>query len=214
MHVILGTIIGARLGHCLFYEPTTYLNEPWRILYVWEGGLASHGGTIGNIISVWLYSRRHRDQPYIWLADRIAYPIALAGFFIRVGNFFNSEIIGKPTDLPWGVHFALVDSEKIYRHPSMLYEAFCYLTIFFVMRHIYWKYKEKTPPGLMIGTFAVLTFTTRFLLEFTKENQVAFENAMPINMGQLLSIPFIIVGFLLIHYSRNHPPVTGVPAKK
>jgi phosphatidylglycerol:prolipoprotein diacylglycerol transferase len=206
MHVIVGTIVGARLGHCLFYEPTIYLNDPIRILYVWEGGLASHGGTLGNIISVFIYSLKHKDQPYIWLADRIAFPIALAGCLIRLGNFFNSEIIGRPTDLPWGVHFGLVDSEKIFRHPSMLYESLSYFVIFLILRNIYWRYTSKTPPGLLIGLFAIMVFGARFVIEFTKENQVAFESAMPINMGQLLSIPFVIVGILLVMYSRKHTP--------
>jgi len=205
MHVILGTIIGARLGHCLFYEPAEYLREPWRILFIWEGGLASHGGTLGNIFSVFLYCRKHRDQAYIWLADRIAVPMGLAGACIRMGNLFNSEIVGMPTTMPWGVHFARVDADVIYRHPSMVYEAICYFTIFLICNTLYNRWGKDTKPGSLIGIFAILTFGSRFFLEFTKENQVDFESGMLLNMGQLLSVPFVLVGIALVMYSRNAP---------
>jgi phosphatidylglycerol---prolipoprotein diacylglyceryl transferase len=204
MTLMLGTIIGARLGHCLFYEPSIYLNNPLRILKIWEGGLASHGGVLGNIIAVYIYSRTHKNQPFIWLADRIIIPTALVACFIRLGNLFNSEILGKPTDLPWGIHFSLVDrAEVIYRHPSMLYESLCYLFTFIVMRILYKKWKPNVPEGRLVGIFSILIFSGRFLIEFSKENQVAFESGMLINMGQILSLPFIALGIYLIIRSRR-----------
>lgn len=196
LHLILGTTIGARLGHCLFYEPGEYLLNPIRILYIWEGGLASHGGTIGNIISMWLFVRKNPEFNYLWLVDRLSYPIALAACFIRLGNVMNSEILGLPTGGDWGVIFTLRDN--LPRHPAQLYESITYLITFFIMRHLYWKTDFKDYRGKTFGVFLCIVFGARFVVEHFKENQVPFENAMAINMGQLLSIPFVAVGLFLV----------------
>lgn len=193
-HIMAGTIIGARLGHCLFYEPAYYLSNPIEILKVWKGGLASHGGSLGVAIAIWLYTKKHPDQPYLWLTDRLTLGVAFTAACIRIGNFFNSEIIGKPSELPWAIIFSKIDS--VPRHPAMLYESLAYLTIFIVLLV---SQKKKIPhlvPGRQVGILLLGAFTARFFIEFVKENQVAFESGMTLNMGQLLSIPFIIIGIL------------------
>ncbi len=195
-HIMVGTIVGARVGHCLFYEPNYYLSHPLEILFVWRGGLASHGGTIGVLIALWLYRRKHLDQGYIWLADRLSIGTAFTAACIRVGNFFNSEILGKPSDLPWAIIFA-ANNDNVPRHPAMLYEAFAYLVLFFVLFWMYWKTKASETRGRMIGLMLAWIFTARFFIEFVKENQVPFENGMTYNMGQLLSIPFVFIGIFL-----------------
>lgn len=193
-HIMTGTIVGARLGHCLFYAPEQYLKRPLEILFIWEGGLASHGGTIGVLIAVWLFKRKHRDYEYLWLADRLSISTAFAAACIRIGNFFNSEILGKPSELPWAIIFPQ-SGDSLPRHPAMLYEAFSYLVLSIVLYRIY-KTTRALPAGRMIGLMFIWIFSSRFLLEFVKENQVAFENSMAINMGQILSLPFIILGAL------------------
>ena len=194
-HLMLGTIIGARLGHCLFYEPAYYLSHPLQILMVWKGGLASHGGGIGVITSVFLYCKKHKDQPFLWLSDRIYIGLMFTGFCIRLGNFFNSEIVGLPSNVAWAVVFERIDN--IPRHPAQLYESLAYLVGFFFIGLLYLKNKEKTPQGKLLGFGLIWTFTARFILEFFKENQVAFEQGMLLNMGQILSIPYIVLGILL-----------------
>lgn len=195
VHVMLGTILGARLGHCLFYAPEHYLSNPIEILKIWEGGLASHGGTIGVVIAVWLYCKKNLDQPFGWLADRLATVIPFGSGCIRMGNFFNSEILGKPSDLPWAIIFKKYD--MVPRHPAMLYEAMSYFVIFGFMVVRYFKSGKEVRPGSQIGLMFMTIFGARFFLEFVKENQVPFESGMTFNMGQLLSIPFVIIGFLL-----------------
>ena len=172
---MLGTIIGARLGHCLFYEPAYYLTHPLQIFMVWKGGLASHGGGIGVITAVFLYCRKHKDQPFLWLSDRIYIGLMFTGFCIRLGNFFNSEIVGKPSTSSLAVIFERIDN--IPRHPAQLYEAFAYLIGFFCMSAIYMRSKENTPQGKLLGFGLIWTFTARFILEFWKENQVALSKA-------------------------------------
>ena len=196
VYMIFGTVIGARLGHCLFYNPEYYLSNPIEILKVWEGGLASHGAAIGILTAIYLFSSKKRNYPMIWTLDRIVIVVALAGTFIRLGNLFNSEIIGKPTDVSWGFIFTAVDD--IPRHPAQLYESIAYLLIFLVLLFIYYKEIEKNRRGLLFGTFLVLVFIFRFFVEFLKENQSGFEEAMALNMGQLLSIPFVIAGIIFI----------------
>ncbi len=203
LHIILGTTIGARLGHCLFYEPGEYLANPIRILYVWEGGLASHGGTLGNLIAVWLFIRRYPEFNYLWLVDRLSYPIAIAACLIRIGNVMNSEILGLPTKGNWGVIFTLRDG--LPRHPAQLYEAFAYLLTFILMHHLYWKTETPKFRGRTFGIFLCCVFGARFIVEHYKENQVAFENSMAINMGQLLSVPFVLLGIYLIASSKSRP---------
>ncbi len=193
---MIGTIVGARLGHCLFYAPDQYLHNPISILFVWEGGLASHGGAIGVLFAVWLYNRKHKDQGYVWLADRLSIAVALTAGCIRLGNFFNSEIVGKPSNLPWAIIFAQ-NGETFPRHPAMLYEAFSYLLLAAVLYKIYDKTAARKA-GQMIGLMLVWIFSSRFLIEFVKENQMPFESGWSLNMGQLLSLPFIILGLAAI----------------
>jgi prolipoprotein diacylglyceryl transferase len=199
---VVGTLAGARLGHCLFYEPEIYLRDPIRILKIWEGGLASHGGGIGIFLMLWWFSRKHREFSYLWLLDHLCVGVALAGVFIRTGNLFNSEILGKATDVPWAFVFDRIDA--VPRHPTQIYEALSYLVIFIVL----WKWyrspaKPAKYPGRIFGTFLMLCFGVRFLIEFAKENQVAFEQSLPLNMGQLLSIPMVGAGLWLVLRSRK-----------
>jgi phosphatidylglycerol---prolipoprotein diacylglyceryl transferase len=202
LYMALGTIIGARLGHCLFYEPSYYLSHPLEIIKTWHGGLASHGAAIGILIALYLFSRKAK-KGYWWILDRIAIVVALAGFFIRTGNLINSEIYGNPTTLPWGFIF-LREGETIAKHPTQIYEALSYLTIFFLLAHLYVRRPIKYRDGFLIGLFLVLVFVARFLIEFVKEPQETFEASMSLNMGQLLSIPFIIMGGILIYFSTRN----------
>lgn len=200
-YAVLGAIIGARLGHVLFYEPGYYLANPLEILAIWHGGLASHGGAIGLLIALYLYSRKSFNKDYLYILDRMAIPTALAGSFIRLGNLFNSEIYGRPTELPWGFIFVR-DGQSVPCHPTQIYEALAYLLIFIFLFYTYKKYKGNIPRGLAIGWMFLLTFSARFFIEFVKLPQVGFEtnliNTIGLNMGQLLSLPFIIVGIWLI----------------
>lgn len=207
LYLMLGTIIGARLGHVLLYQPDYFLSHPWEILMIWQGGLASHGGFAGVLISLYLYLKKHRDMSFIELADRLAIPCLLAAALIRVGNFFNSEILGTPSDLPWAIVFVRVDN--IPRHPAMLYEAAAYFVVFCVLYVAYWKTAIMQFRGRVLGTTLATCFLARFLIEFVKENQVPFENRMPLNMGQLMSIPFILAGVYLIYASRRRPRTNG-----
>ena len=193
--MMAGTVIGARLGHTLLYEPEFYLSHPIEILEVWKSGPASHGGAIGILTALYLYSRKRPDQPFLWLLDRMVIPVALAGFWIRMGNLMNSEIIGRPTDLPWGMVFARVD--LISRHPTQVYEALAYLTIFAILFAVYRKHKRTIVAGYISGIFFTLVFSVRFLIEFLKVPQVAFEEQWVLDMGQWLSIPFILLGLIL-----------------
>lgn len=194
--MILGTVLGARLGHCLFYNPSYYLSHPLEILQIWKGGLASHGAAIGIMIAIYFYVKKRKDMTYLWVFDRIVITVALAGFFIRMGNLFNSEIIGKPTNSSWGFVFTSVD--MIPRHPAQLYESIAYLLIFFFLFWFYFKKEGKFKPGLLFGLFLVLIFSFRFFIEFLKEDQSPFEAGMFLNMGQLLSIPLVILGIYLL----------------
>lgn len=196
VYMIFGTVIGARLGHCLFYNPGYYLSNPVEILKVWEGGLASHGAAIGIVIALYLFSNKKKKYPMLWILDRIVIVVALAGTFIRLGNLFNSEIIGRPADVSWAFIFTAVDD--IPRHPAQLYESIAYFIVFLILLFIYYKGIEKNKSGLMSGLFLILMFTFRFFVEFLKENQSGFEDAMALNMGQLLSIPFVIAGIIFI----------------
>lgn len=197
-YVIIGTVVGARLGHCFFYEPEYYLQNPQEILMVWHGGLASHGGALGVLIALWLYVRKHPKIKILWLLDRIVIPTALAASFIRIGNFFNHEIIGKPTDVPWAIVFNIYQGREVIGmtppvHPSQLYEAFAYLIIF-VLLFIFYKKNILQSEGVPFGLFFLMVFISRFLIEFTKAPQADFEKFLPLSMGQILSIPFIITG--------------------
>ncbi|MFC1748614.1 prolipoprotein diacylglyceryl transferase [Pseudomonadota bacterium] len=190
-----GTIIGARLGHCIFYDPGYYLSNPVKILAVWEGGLASHGGGVGVLIGLLLYARKV-DESYLWLLDRVVIPATLAAFFIRTGNLFNSEIVGIPSTLPTAVIFERLD--LIPRHPAQVYEALSYLSIFGLLMVFYLKTKWATYSGLLTGVFLSLVFSSRFFIELVKEKQEAYSSGLWLSTGQLLSLPFVIAGLVLI----------------
>lgn len=208
--IMVGTIFGARLGHCLFYEWDYYSAHPELIIRVWEGGLASHGGAIGIIITTFLFSFITTRRSPLWTFDRIVVPTAFVGGLIRLGNLFNSEIFGGPTDLPWGMMF--VNSKEWITeyygqacHPTQIYEALCYFTLFGVLMWMYWKRNCQERPGLIFGVFLIGTFLSRFFIEFIKNNQVGFEESMAINMGQCLSIPFVLLGIYLVIRAYKRP---------
>ena len=213
VYMILGTVIGARLGHCLFYNPDFYLSNPLEILKVWKGGLASHGAAIGIIISLYFFAKK-KKVTQLWILDRIVIVVASAGFFIRLGNLFNSEIIGKPAEVPWAFIFTKVDN--VPRHPAQLYESIAYFIIFLILFFIYKNKRDKLNDGFLFGLFLVLIFTFRFFVEFLKEVQSSFEAGMVLDMGQLLSIPFIILGIIFIvrSFKNNKSNEGKVPAKK
>lgn len=211
--VAAGTIIGARLGHVFFYAWDYYSEHPWKILATWEGGLASHGGAIGVIVAVILYSIFTTKRSPLWTFDKLVVAIALVGALIRIGNLMNSEIFGYPTTLPWGFMFvrsaewhALYEGQAC--HPTQLYEAFCYLALFCLLMWMYWRKNAECRPGLIFGTFLVGIFLPRFFIEFIKNDQADFEAGMLLNMGQLLSIPFVLVGLFFIIRAFMRPKVT------
>ncbi|HEX6981706.1 MAG TPA: prolipoprotein diacylglyceryl transferase [Balneolaceae bacterium] len=197
-YVLIATVVGARLGHVLFYDPAFYLRNPSEILAIWHGGLASHGAAIGILLAMYLYTKKKRNMSFLWLADRVVVVVALAGAFIRTGNFINSEIIGEPTDLPWGIVFAQrPDLGMVPRHPSMLYEAVLCLVVFAVLWRVYRYYNEKPPEGSLFGIFLTFLFGGRFLLEYVKSDLVTFSTGL-FSMGQWLSIPLIVLGIWLM----------------
>lgn len=202
LYVGIGTIAGARLGHCLFYQPEIYLNDPIRILKVWEGGLASHGAAIGILIALALFARRYRFN-FIAILDRIAIVIPVAGAFVRLGNLANSEIYGNVTSLPWGFYFQHsieIQHRTQPHHPTQIYEALAYFLIFILLWCLY-KKRAALKPGFIFGIFLTTLFSMRFLIEFIKEPQVDFEITMALNMGQILSLPFVIAGIIIVIYS-------------
>ncbi|WP_028298129.1 prolipoprotein diacylglyceryl transferase [Olivibacter sitiensis] len=214
LYVVLGTVIGARLGHCLFYEPQYYLEHPLEIILPFKGfpgtdnfkltgfqGLASHGAAVGIVIGTYLFCRKYKFK-FLHVFDLLSLVIPVAAASIRLGNLFNSEILGKPTELPWAFVFTRID--KVPRHPAQLYECLCYLAIFLFIN---WRLRPqlgKYPNGFIFGFMLLTMFTTRFLLEFVKEDQEAFEQGMLLNMGQLLSIPFMALGAYLVLSKRGY----------
>lgn len=206
-YMVIGTVVGARLGHCFFYEPAYYLANPVKILYVWEGGLASHGAAIGIILVLWIFSRTQK-KPFLWIIDRIVIVVALSGFFIRMGNLANSEIFGIPTTLPWGFLFERASNPAealLPRHPTQIYEGLSYLLIFVYLLWHYFRKDGKPAQGFLFGMFLILVFGMRFLIEFLKEPQVGFEQSMALNMGQLLSIPFVLAGvYFAFFYQKGN----------
>jgi phosphatidylglycerol---prolipoprotein diacylglyceryl transferase len=198
----IGLIIGLRLGHCLFYQPDYYLSNPIEILYIWEGGLASHGGAIGLIIAFAYYSRKHKID-LAWIISRAAIVIPVTGGMVRLGNLMNSEIYGLVTELPWGFIFVR-DGETLARHPTQIYEALSYFLIFIIM-FLYYKRNQKinnVSSNLLLAMGFGLIFLARFIIEFVKTEQVEFEKGMALTMGQYLSIPFIMLAvfFVFRHY--------------
>lgn len=200
IYVVVATIIGSRLGHVFFYGWDYYSQHPVEIIKVWEGGLASHGGAIGILIALYIYTKVVSKKSYLWILDRAVIPIALAAFFIRMGNLMNSEIVGNPTDLPWAFRFLRLRGEDalIPRHPSQIYEALFYLFVFVLIMFFYWKKGWGQRQGGIFGVFLIGIFGFRMFVEHFKENQEAFEEGMKLNMGQLLSVPFVIIGIVLL----------------
>jgi prolipoprotein diacylglyceryl transferase len=207
-YVIIATAVGARLGHCLFYNPGYYLANPIEMLKIWEGGLASHGGTLGIIIAVWIYSKKVTGKSMLWTFDRLVVPVGFVAALIRLGNLMNHEIYGHVTDVPWAFRFITNISAwetkgfapvfSAPSHPTQLYEAFFYILTACVCLWMYWKRKDYKYQGLIFGVFLIGIFLSRFFIEFLKNNQEDFEDVMFLNMGQLLSIPFIIAGIWLV----------------
>ena len=203
-YIMGGTLTGARLVHCFLYEPERFLADPVAILKIWEGGLASHGGVLGLLLGLWLYSRRYRLPSLLWLTDRIAIPAALGGMLVRCANFLNSEIVGNPTNGSWGVVFEAVDA--VPRHPVQLYEATAYLVIFLVLLSVSRRYGRHTPHGLLTGIFFASVFLARFVLEYFKTAQAAYETGFSsVSVGQWLSVPFFVVGVGLVVYVLRSP---------
>ncbi|MDR1525628.1 MAG: prolipoprotein diacylglyceryl transferase [Tannerella sp.] len=214
-YTFIGTVVGARLGHCLFYDPGEYLSNPVEILKVWKGGLASHGGVLGIIIAIWFYSKKVSHKSMLWTFDKLVTPTGLVAALIRLGNLMNHEIYGHPTDLSWGFRFInnlhawKQGAEPIFTapsHPTQLYEAACYLITFAVCMWLYFRKDAWKKEGFIFGIFMICIFTSRFFVEFLKENQEAFEDGMMLNMGQLLSIPFIVAGIYFVWKAlkKNH----------
>jgi phosphatidylglycerol---prolipoprotein diacylglyceryl transferase len=196
IYILIATVVGARLGHIIFYDLEYYLRNPQLIPAIWMGGLASHGAAVAIIIAMWLFVRRTPRMTFYWLADRVVPAVAVGGMFIRIGNFFNSEILGQATDVPWAIIFANID--MVPRHPSMLYESLSTIVVLAVLLTIYYKYNKKPPEGSLFGSFLVLLFSGRFLIEFTKLHHSDFEEGLILNMGQWLSIPLVLFGLWLI----------------
>lgn len=202
--LVVCTVVGARLGHVFFYEWDYYSAHKSEIFKIWQGGLASHGGAIANFIGLCLFSWIVAKKNPSWVIDKIVVPIALVGGLIRLGNLFNSEIYGSQTDLPWG--FVFVREGMSYpSHPTQLYEALAYFCLFGLLMWMYWKRNAEERPWLLTGVFFVWTFGARFLIEFIKNPQESWEADMPLNMGQLLSIPFILLGLYFISYALVKP---------
>ena len=218
LYCFIGTIIGARLGHCLFYAPGYYLANPIEMLKTWKGGLASHGGTLGVFLAVLVYARRdHRSA--LWVLDRLGIAVAPVAALIRVGNLFNHEIYGHVTSMPWGFRFIenvgawSSGAELKYTepcHPTQIYEALCYLAVFAVNAYLYYKTDARNRRGLLLGVFFTGLFGSRFLIEYVKNVQVSFEEGMILDMGQILSIPFIVGGIWLIVRAMRRPATANV----
>ena len=206
LYVGVGTVVGARLGHVYFYAWDYYSQHPVEILYTWEGGLASHGGAIGVILAVILFSIFVSKRSPMWTFDRLVIAIALVGGLIRFGNLMNSEIYGHYTDMPWGFIFVR-NGETMPAHPTQIYEALCYFALFGLLMWMYWRKNAQERPGLIFGTFLVGIFMPRFLIEYVKNVQEPWEADMVLNMGQLLSIPFVLLGIFLIVRAYMRPRV-------
>lgn len=196
IYMLIGIVVGARLGHCLFYDPVYYLSNPLKILAINEGGLASHGGGIGAILAT-LYYAKKKSIDFLYLLDRLAIPTALFAFFVRMGNLMNSEILGVQTEVSWAVVFSRVD--LLPRHPAQLYEGLAYLGIFITLFLLYKN--GKTKPGFLFGVFLSLVFIARIAVEFVKERQASYADELFISTGQILSLPFLFIGLFLIFFS-------------
>lgn len=212
IYVAVATIVGARLGHCFFYEWDYYSAHPEKIIAFWEGGLASHGGTIAIIIAIFIFSRRVTHVSPLWTFDRLVVAVALVACLIRLGNLFNSEIFGHATTLPWGFKYPLSREWQLTYaptdsacHPTQLYEAGAYLILFFILMYMYWRRNLQERPGLLLGVFFIGIFLPRILIEFVKNPQEEFERDMLLNMGQVLSVPFVLAGIWLVYRALTLP---------
>ncbi|MDE0772541.1 MAG: prolipoprotein diacylglyceryl transferase [Salibacteraceae bacterium] len=211
MHTIIGTVAGARIGHCLFYDWAYFKDHILEIFlpvafepelhFTGFQGLASHGAAIGIIIALFIWSRKVSKKNILWILDRVVVAVASGAFFIRMGNLMNSEIIGEPTTVAWAFVFKYVDG--LPRHPTQVYEALAYLTIFIILAFLFWKKDWSKRQGGIFGLFLILLFGFRFCIEFMKENQVSFEDSMALNMGQWLSIPFVLIGAYFLARSKK-----------
>lgn len=218
--LLIGTIVGARLGHCIFYQPDYFFGS-WQgffeIFMPWKGGLASHGGALALLIAMWWFADRYgkkNDFDFLWIMDHLCITVALAACMIRLGNLFNSEIYGDVTSLPWGFVFQR-RGEIEPKHPTQLYEAISYFILWIILTFLYNKKLDKMYRGFFFGIFLIGCFGMRFLIEFIKEPQEAFEEAMALNMGQLLSIPFILAGIAVIVYAAyKKKPASSVHSQK
>lgn len=202
IYVIVGTVVGARLGHVFFYDWEYYSQNPIEIIMIRNGGLASHGAAIGILMALGLYSKNVSKKSMLWILDRVVITIALAAFFIRLGNFFNHEIVGDPSNLPWAVSFKYASEGDAPRHPVQMYEAIAYLSFFFILLYLFWKTNIKQHLGKLFGWFLVMVFSARLFLEQFKINQSNISEDALLNMGQILSIPFILVGFYFILFHK------------
>lgn len=224
MYMVPATVIGARLGHVFFYGPywgpEGYLSNPIEIFKIWEGGLASHGAAIVILLALWYFSNKVIKQPYLWMLDRIAAPVAIAGAFIRLGNLVNHEMVGYVTDVPWGFRFLhhdcmnLIDGQYLcewsdipVRHPANLYESLAYFLSFGILMFLFWKKHAWKKQGMVFGTFLILIFGFRFLIEFVKESQTDNDSMVDVstglNTGQWLSVPLVLAGIILIILARK-----------
>ncbi len=209
IYVVIATLLGARLGHVFFYDWHIYKNDLLSIFKIWEGGLASHGGAIALLIALWMYNRIVTKKHILWIFDKVSAPIALAAAFIRLGNLANGEIVGHETKVPWAFKFARNDWSEAdgpvnwamipARHPSQLYEAIAYLIIFAILLFVYWKKQWYLVAGKVFGLFLILVFGIRFVLEYYKEGQTDRDEIYAINTGQMLSVPFVILGLILLY---------------
>jgi len=199
LYILAGTVIGARLGHVIFYAPEYYLQHPLEVLMIWKGGLASHGGTLGIVVAVFMYARRPDLPSAWWVLDRFCMTAALGGAFIRIGNFFNSEIIGLPVN--GGIVFDRFD--QVPRHPVMLYESAAYLLIFVITLQVYRHFRAVLKEGQLFGLFLILLFSARIFLEIFKTRQAAYAQAMDFSVGQWLSVPFVLLGVFLVLRNRG-----------
>ena len=195
IYCVIGIIVGARLAPVLFSDPAFYFAHPMKILAIWEGGLASHGGGLGAILALYYYKRKVK-LPFLFLLDRLAIATAIFGFFVRMANFANSEILGVPSDKPWAIIFERID--MLPRHPAQLYEAIAYLAIFITLWIIYQSTQMKQKQGAIFGLFLVLVFSARFAIEFVKVKQAAYAQDWTMSAGQVLSVPFLVVGVILL----------------
>lgn len=218
IYMAISTVIGARLGHCYFYDFSYYISRPLEVLQIWQGGLSSHGGAVGILIGMYIFSKKVTKHSYIWTLDRTVIAVAITGACIRFGNLMNHEIYGHPTDLPWAFRFItnlsqwMRGAEPVYSepsHPTQIYEILYCLVTFGTCMYLYWKTKARKYEGLIFGVFLIFIFLTRFILEFIKNSQESYEDEMAINVGQILSIPLIILGiFLLARVALGKAPVT------